>query len=263
MLSNWWHWKQSVGMYHIHISHSPCLEVPQVVLPNRHVFVSSSIFIPSCGRGWVGPHCWVQAWLESFGFWGQLPSSCSTWTHSAGTCAAPSPSGHAWPEGHNRLKTCDTGDVKTSQKHTAQKWGLSIRDVLSHVMTGSSCSRCPSSNIKADWTEVAFTFSELVACGLWRWIRHQPFLLPALLQAPGKPHPWIHYEQSFVVLHYDKSSEGILEIFLHLSVSSFSPWFGSTEVSMCQRPTIFILKKVKREIQKWRCWSLILWDIYM
>lgn len=66
--------------------------------------VSSSGFIPSCGRGLVRPHCWAQAWLESFGFWGQLLSSCNTCTHSAGTCAAPSPSGHAWPEEHNRLQ---------------------------------------------------------------------------------------------------------------------------------------------------------------
>lgn len=115
MLSDLCHWKRSLWINHIAVSHSQCLEVPQVMLPCRHELLPSSGFIPFCGRGLVRSHCWVQAWLGSSGSWGQLPSFCNTWTRSAGTCAAPSPSGHASPEGHTQQVT-NPGTQGTSEQ---------------------------------------------------------------------------------------------------------------------------------------------------
>lgn len=191
--------------------------------------VSSSGSIPSCGRGWVRSHCWVQAWLESFGFWGQLPSSCSTWTRSAGTCAAPSPSGHAWPEGHNRFKTCDMGDLKASEK-PFQVENPFLKVGTSHQVCPTACNDCctllqVSQKQDQGWLDTDRIYFLSPGC-LWAMKVKKASALPAPSSSAGKPHapkhPWIHHEQSFMVLHCGIGSEGILGIFLHLSVSFFN-----------------------------------------
>lgn len=208
MLSDLCHWKQSLWIYLTAVSHSQCLEMPQVMLPCRHELVSSSSFIPFCGRGLVHSHCWVQAWLGSSGSWGQLLSSCNTWTHSAGTCAAPSPSGHAWPGGTQQVTNPGTQQVTNPGPysklqilgHTAghKPWDTGNLEAKNQTLpvSGTVPKGCPGPC--RDWGTLpsvphqSWLDSDILLLSHSHlpvyWRRHQPFLPPAFPQAPGKPH---------------------------------------------------------------------------
>lgn len=195
MLSDWCHWKQSLWMCLVHRSRSPGATGNNA--PQAWLFQAQGLFllVEEAGCGLVAG---FRHYLNLLVFEGSFPHLV---VHELVLLE------HA--QLHLRLDTHDLRDttwgISKQVKKPFQVKNPFLR-VLGHLFQVSQ---------KQDqgWLDTDRIYFLSPGC-LWAMKVKKTSVLPAPSSSAGKlhapKHPWIHHEQSFMVLHCGIGSEGIL-----------------------------------------------------